>query len=52
MTEYVKALRAKGWSAQDLAERWGVSLDASPKLVMHRHKKIGMPWPVFLIKTL
>lgn len=25
MTEYVKALRAKGWSAQDLAERWGVS---------------------------
>ena len=25
MTEYVKVLRAKGWSAQDLAERWGVS---------------------------
>lgn len=25
MTEYVKALRAKGWSAQELAERWGVS---------------------------
>lgn len=25
MTEFVKQLRAKGWTAQDLAERWGVS---------------------------
>jgi len=25
MTEYVKALRAKGWTAKNLAERWGVS---------------------------
>ncbi len=25
MTGYVKALRAKGWTAQELAERWGIS---------------------------
>lgn len=25
MTEFVKLLREKGWTAQELAERWGVS---------------------------
>ena len=25
MTNYVKRLRAKGWTAQELAKRWGVS---------------------------
>ena len=25
MTDYVKQLRAKGWTAQELAKRWGVS---------------------------
>lgn len=25
MTEFVKQLRAKGWTAQELAIRWGVS---------------------------
>jgi len=25
MTEYVKQLRVKGWTAQELAMRWGVS---------------------------
>jgi hypothetical protein len=25
MTEYVKQLRAKGWTAQELAKRWWVS---------------------------
>lgn len=25
MTEYVKQLRAKGWKAKEVAERWGVS---------------------------
>jgi transcriptional regulator len=25
MTEYVKTLRKKGWTAQELAKRWGVS---------------------------
>lgn len=25
MTGYVKALRAKGWTAQELAIRWGIS---------------------------
>ena len=24
MTEFVKALRRKGWSAQEVAERWGL----------------------------
>ncbi|NCD13708.1 MAG: XRE family transcriptional regulator [Bacteroidia bacterium] len=25
MTEFVKKLRSKGWTAQELAKRWGVS---------------------------
>jgi len=25
MTDFVKKLRAKGWTARELAERWGVS---------------------------
>ena len=25
MTDYVKALRQKGWSAQQVARRWGVT---------------------------
>ena len=25
MTDFVKTLRSKGWSAQELAERWGVT---------------------------
>lgn len=25
MTDYVKQIRAKGWTAQELARRWGVS---------------------------
>jgi len=25
MTDYVKKIRAKGWMAQELAKRWGVS---------------------------
>lgn len=25
MTEFVKKLRVKGWTAQELAKRWGVS---------------------------
>lgn len=25
MTEFVNQLRAKGWTAQELAKRWGVS---------------------------
>lgn len=25
MTDFVKALRRKGWSAKEVAERWGVT---------------------------
>lgn len=25
MTDYVAKLRAKGWTAKELAERWGIS---------------------------
>jgi len=25
MTDYVKAVRRKGWTAQELAERWGIT---------------------------
>ena len=52
MTEYVKALRAKGWSAQDLAERWGVSPRRISQIGNAPTQKAWMPWPVFLIKTL
>ena len=25
MTDFVKTLRSKGWSAKELAERWGIT---------------------------
>ena len=41
MTEFVKALRLKGWSAQEVAERWNM-LPRQLSKIGNRPKKIHL----------
>ncbi len=48
MTEFVKALRQKGWSAKEVAERWGLlprqlsRIGSNPKQI-HLDALAGLP---------
>lgn len=48
MTEFVKALRRKGWSAQEVAKRWGLlprqlsRIGKNPKQI-HMDAMSGLP---------